>query len=171
MTTALKNDCLECRLDLSQIEQNPFHGVAPQTFDQDQNLKFKNVCQVNDESYDFQMSIAAGYWSNQPNRNHVVGNMFRLNLKAGTNASAIFTLVKEDGQPASAEVKILFTLLDLDQGDNTVQWVEISGVFDSDQGPQVTLKAVDGFKYTFESQRVGNVLDNLVHALELSRRR
>jgi len=164
-TPAPDDDCLECRLDLSQLEHNPFEGAAPQVFDQNQTLKFKNVCQINDASYDLQLIIASGYSSDRPDQNHAVGNMFRFNVKAGSHASAKFTLM-QDGQPAE-DVKILFTLLDLDQGSDTKQWANISDVLDYQKGPQVTFKGHSDSTYSFESQRIGDAADNPEDAMEL----
>lgn len=157
-TPAPVDDCLECRLDFSKLTHNPFDNVPPQTFNQDQHLIFNKVCEVSGESYDLAINIASGYWSNRPEQNHAVGSMFRLNMKAGSNATATFKLLK-NGQPAEDDVKILFSLLDLDRGDNTLQWADVSHVFQYRQGPNVTVTQIDG-KHHFLSQRIGNGADN-----------
>jgi len=164
-TPAPDDDCSESRLDLSELEQNPCKGAAPHFFAQDQNLKFKNVWQINVASYDLQVSIASGNWSNSRDKNHAVGNMFRFNMTAGSHASAKFTLMK-DGQPA-VDVNILFTLLDLDQGPDTKQWADISDVLAYQKGAQVTFKGNSDVTHSFEKTKMPNAADNPEDAMKL----
>jgi len=84
-----------------------------------------NACVVDGNTFDLQMAIPAGYRA-RPGESRVQGDMYKLNMAVGNNASITFTLMLQGNNVADpTRVKsVLFSILDLDAGWGTMhQWL------------------------------------------------
>merc|ERR1719188_837156 len=97
-------------------------------------------------------------YTGKQSKNQVVGSMYELNVKQGTDVTLEFTLKDVDGDKVSPDTT-LFSVLDVDKEPSANQIVTAQGFNETKFGSKVT-KEQSGSDYVFTSTRVGTPSDN-----------
>jgi len=162
--------CSECRLSFSNWEENPLsNSKIWTTYHQTLAFKFASVCEVDNQNFDLRMEISPGYRA-KPAASQVVGDMLKLNMAVGNNATVKFTLLQGEtiADPATVN-SILFSVLDLDKGHEiTHQWLTAPGVNNWVKGSQVDTSTSAGGVAKFVATRQGNGGDNPQNSMDLA---
>jgi len=103
-----------CNLNFSQFLNSPFtDNIATfQTTPPGLKLKFGEVCMSRNRKIDLVVKSLSDY-SSQFAHNKVIGNMFQLNLRSGTQANFSFELVSGETEEPVTVDELIFSVLDL----------------------------------------------------------
>jgi len=133
-------------------------------------LKFKSVCTVASNTFDLKIDILPGYRA-IPGWSHVIGNMYAFNMAVGSNATLKFQLLEGDIVADVSKIKsILLSVMDLDMGISSRQWITTTGVDLSVYGAEVLRIKSSSGELKFIGTRQGNDTDNPTKAMDLGPR-